>query len=49
MPSVRNATTPAEGGMATATRVVAGEASARGTTGNPGPEQQESHVEQVCA
>lgn len=48
MPSVRNVTTPAEGGIPAMRRVASKVAAAIDATGKAVPKQQDAHVEQEC-
>ncbi len=49
MPSVRNDTTPADGGNETIARRTSAETATAGTVGNPAPKQQDVQVEHECA
>lgn len=48
MPSVRNDTTPVEGGRGTIARLTSAHAATAGADGNATPRQQDAQVEQKC-
>lgn len=48
MPPVKNDTTPADGGIRMATRMLAIEIATAGAAGRPAPMQQDTQIEQAC-